>query len=317
MSYPIFDRSQLHLLPLSERIHDMTLEDVQSLDTQLEHCPDGGLPILAERIRTARENDKPVIVMMGAHVIKRGMSRFMIDLMRNGWITHIAMNGACAIHDSELAMIGATTESVARYIVEGQFGLWQETGFINEGAVEAQKREQGFGETLGQMLVERNAPNREISILANAYELGVPITLHVGIGSDIVHEHPNMDGAATGWASYRDFLIFAHTIQNLQGGVVLNIGTAVMGPEVYLKALSMARNVAHQHGEKINLFTSAVFDLMPIKKPHEEAPKTESIYYYRPYKTVLVRTVRDGGESYYIQGDHRATISTLHGLLKD
>ena len=149
------------------------------------------------------------------------------------------------------------------------------------------------------------------------YRLQIPVTLHIGIGSDIVHEHPNMDGAATGWASYRDFLIFTHAMQNLQGGVVLNIGTAVMGPEVYLKALSMVRNVAHQRGETINHFTSAVFDLLPIHEPHQEAPKTDPIYYYRPYKTVLVRTVRDGGESHYIQGDHRATIGTLVNLLKE
>ena len=137
MSYPIFDRSQLHLRPLGERVHDMTLEDVMALDAALESSDQPGLPILADRIRTAREDDKPVIILMGAHVIKRGMSRFIIELMRKGWVTHVAMNGACAIHDSELAMIGATTESVARYIMEGQFGLWHETGIINEGANES------------------------------------------------------------------------------------------------------------------------------------------------------------------------------------
>lgn len=315
MSYPIFDRSQLHLRPLDERVHDMTLDDVLALDATLEHSDQPGLPVLADRIRTARANGKPVIILMGAHVIKRGMSRFIIELMRKGWVTHIAMNGACAIHDSELAMIGATTESVARYIMEGQFGLWQETGIINEGAVNAQQRQQGFGETLGQMLTEMQPPHIDVSILAAGYELQIPVTLHIGIGSDIVHEHPNMDGGATGWASYRDFLIFTHAMQDLEGGVVLNIGTAVMGPEVYLKALSMVRNVAHQKGEKINHFTTAVFDLLPIPEPHKEAPKTDPAYYYRPYKTVLVRTVQDGGESVYIQGDHRATISTLVGLL--
>jgi hypothetical protein len=281
----------------------------------LEHSDQPGLPVLAERIRTACANGKPVIILMGAHVIKRGMSRFIIELMRKGWVTHLAMNGACAIHDSELAMIGATTESVARYIMEGQFGLWNETGIINEGAVKAYERQQGFGETLGQMLVEMRPPHVEVSILAAGYKLRTPVTLHIGIGNDIVHEHPNMDGAATGWASYRDFLILTHAMQNLEGGVVLNIGTAVMGPEVYLKALSMVRNVAHQRGETINHFTTAVFDLLPIQNPHQEAVKTDPAYYYRPYKTVLVRTVQDGGESVYIQGDHRATIGMLVGLL--
>ncbi len=317
MSYPVFDRSQLKLLPLAERVNDMTMDDVMQLDDDLLKWEGKELLTLADRIQKARKADKPVILMMGAHVIKRGMSRFVIEMMRRGLITHIGMNGACAIHDSELAMIGATTESVARYITEGQFGLWRETGFINESAMYAYQHQIGFGEAVGLRLVEKKVPNLEVSIIANAYQMGIPVTLHVGIGSDIVHEHPNMDGAATGWASYHDFLVFTSTMQNLQDGVVMNIGTAVMGPEVYLKALSMVRNVAHQRGEKINHFTSAVFDLISIENPHTVAPKTESIYYYRPYKTILVRTVQDGGESFYIQGDHRSTISTLyHYLLK-
>ncbi|HET60381.1 MAG TPA: hypothetical protein ENN32_08440 [Chloroflexi bacterium] len=315
MAYPIFDRSQLKLLPLAERVHDMTLADVLPLDAEVEDWPGNELDHLAQNMRTARANEKPVIIMMGAHVIKRGMSRFLVDLMRRGWITHIGMNGACAIHDSELALFGATTESVARYISEGQFGLWQETGFINECAVYARENLLGFGEALGKRLFEEKAPHLEISIAANAYQMGIPVTLHVGIGSDIVHEHPNMDGAATGWASYRDFLVFTHAMQSLQGGVVLNIGTAVMGPEVYLKALSMVRNVAHQRGERINDFTTAVFDLIPIADPTKEVDKSDPAYYYRPYKTILVRTVQDGGRSFYIRGDHRSTIGGLYQRL--
>lgn len=315
MAYPVFDRNQLILKPLAARVHDMSLADVLALDDVVEPSTSSDLPILSQRIRQARKAGKPVILMMGAHVIKRGMSRFIIQLMKDGWLTHIGMNGACAIHDSELTMIGATTESVARYITEGQFGLWQETGIINEGATKAQQEGLGFGEALGQLLLERQYPHLEVSILANACQLGIPVTLHVGVGNDIVHEHPNMDGAATGWASYRDFLILARAMQDLQHGVVMNIGTAVMGPEVYLKCLSMVRNVAHQRGEKINEFTSAVFDLLPIAQPHQEAPKTDPAYYFRPYKTVLVRTVQDGGESYYIQGDHRSTVGTLQRML--
>jgi hypothetical protein len=315
MAYPIFDRSQLKLLPLAEREHDMTLADVLPLDAELQDWAGDELDQLAQHMRIARANGKPVIIMMGAHVIKRGMSRFLVDLMRRGWITHIGMNGACAIHDSELALFGATTESVARYIREGQFGLWQETGFINECAVYARENEIGFGEALGKRLFEEKAAHLEISIVANAYQMRIPVTVHVGIGSDIVHEHPNMDGAATGWASYRDFLVFTHAMQSLQGGVVLNIGTAVMGPEVYLKALSMVRNVAHQRGERINDFTTAVFDLIPIADPNKEADKSDPAYYYRPYKTILVRTVQDGGRSFYIQGDHRSTIGSLYRRL--
>jgi hypothetical protein len=152
--------------------------------------------------------------------------------------------------------------------------------------------------------------------LAAACRLGVPVTVHIGIGYDIIHEHPNCNGAALGQTSYHDFLVFTHTITQLQGGVLLNFGTAIMGPEVYLKALSMARNVAHQHGQHINRFTTAVFDLINLGEAdiHTEAPKDDPRYYYRPYKTILVRTVQDGGESYYFRGDHRATLPALYRL---
>jgi len=142
--------------------------------------------------------------------------------------------------------------------------------------------------------------------------LGIPVTVHIGIGYDIIHEHPNADGAALGQASYTDFLIFAEHVRNLESGVLLNFGTAVMGPEVYLKALAMARNVAHQEGKQIAHFTTAVFDLIPLDDDyHRQAPKTDPRYYYRPWKTILVRTVADGGESFYIQGDHRQTLPAL------
>ena len=144
----------------------------------------------------------------------------------------------------------------------------------------------------------------------------MPVTVHIGIGQDIIHEHPNCDGAALGEASYRDFLIFTQTVTQLQGGVMLNFGTAVMGPEVYLKALSMARNVAHQDGRKINQFTTAVFDLIDLGDDlGHEAPKTDARYYYRPFKTILVRTVQDGGESFYVRGPHQATLPALHRLV--
>jgi hypothetical protein len=155
-----------------------------------------------------------------------------------------------------------------------------------------------------------------VSIFAAAYECGVPATVHVGIGYDILHEHPNFDAAAAGSASYRDFLIFTRVVENLEGGAVLCYGTAVMGPEVYLKALAMARNVARQEEREIRRFTSAVFDLLELSGDlHAEAPKHRPEYYYRPYKTVLVRTVKDGGRSFYIRGDHRATLPALHKLL--
>jgi hypothetical protein len=170
----------------------------------------------------------------------------------------------------------------------------------------------GLGENAGRRIAESGYPYKELSVLAAAYRCNVPVTVHVGIGYDILHEHPNCDGAAFGAASYRDFLIFAHTVERLEGGVLLSFGSAIMAPEVYLKALAMARNVAHQEGRAIRDFATAVFDLVPIRGDiHRELPKTDPGYYFRPHKTMLVRTVAEGGASFYFCGDHRATLPAL------
>jgi hypothetical protein len=236
--------------------------------------------------------------------------------MERGCISHIAMNGAGAIHDWELARIGATTESVARYIRSGEFGLWAETGELNEVIREAAENNLGLGENVGRRIAKSDFPYRDLSVYAAAYRLSIPVTVHVGIGYDILHEHPNCDGAAVGAASYRDFLIFANSVEALEGGVVLSFGSAIMAPEVYLKALAMARNVAHQEGREIKHFSTAVFDLVPIRGDiHKELDKTDPGYYFRPHKTILVRTVADGGESFYFCGDHRATFPALRRAL--
>jgi hypothetical protein len=249
---------------------------------------------------------------MGAHVLRAGVSRHLIDLMERGLLSHIAMNGAGPIHDWEFALIGATTESVARYIQTGEFGLWEETGRMNDVIRTAARDGLGLGEALGQAILEGPFPHKDVSVLAAAVRLGVPVTVHVGIGYDILHEHANCDGAALGQTSYRDFLVFAESVTRLEGGVLLNYGSAVMGPEVYLKALAMARNVAHQEGRVIRHFTTAVFDLVPLEgDPRRQAEKSDPRYYYRPWKTILVRTVADGGESFYVQGDHRVTVPQL------
>jgi len=318
MPYETFDRSRLNLLPLEQRVHDLSLDVMLALDDPIPDFENKHLEVLADRIVEARQNGNPVIFMMGAHVIRRGVGEFLIDLMERDLLTGIGGNGAIAIHDLEFAMIGQTTESVARYIQEGQFGLWKETGRVNEAALFASENGYGFGEAIGKKIQENpdRYPHRGNSILAAGYRLDVPVTIHVGIGQDITHEHPNFDPAAVGEASYRDFLILARQIEGLEGGVMLNIGTQVMGPEVYLKALAMARNVAHQEGRVIKYFTTGVFDLVDLgPDPHTEPPKTDAAYYFRPYKTILVRTVADGGESYYVQGDHRATIPNLHRLV--
>jgi len=313
MPYPIFDRSKLRVRPLRERQHDLTLESFLQLDDPLPPFADADLAQIAARIIAARGRGAQVILMMGAHVIRAGVSRFIIDLMEQGLITHVATNGAGAIHDWELALIGATTESVAEYIRDGRFGLWAETGQINEVIARAARSELGLGEALGEAIATGNFPHREISVLAAGYERQVPVTIHVGIGYDIIHEHPNCDGAALGAASYRDFLILAQSVCGLEGGVLLSFGSAVMGPEVYLKALAMARNVAAQEGRAIAHFTTAVFDLHDLgPNYHQERPKSDPLYYFRPQKTILVRTVQDGGESFYVQGPHCLTFPHLY-----
>lgn len=313
MSYPQFDQSRLCLRPLSERIHDIDRSVLLDPKTVTSSFENPAVPVLAERILAARTRGAAVIAFCGAHVLRKGNGPLLIDLMEKGLLTHLALNGAGAIHDFELAMIGATCESVARYVRTGEFGLWQETGRINEAAVLAAKEKLGFGEALGRMIEIEQFPFRRTSVLAAGYRLRVPVTVHVAIGQDIVHEHPNFDPAATGQATFTDFLIFAHSVSNLEGGAYLNVGSAVAGPEVYLKALSMARNVARQEGRSICHFTTAVFDLLTIGEDwSREAPKTDPRYYYRPFKTVLVRTVADGGASFYIQGDHRETIPALY-----
>ena len=310
--YTTFDRDRLKLLPLGERIHDLSLDRWLSLDDPTPHFEHPELSAVAGRLAAARTGGAARILMMGAHLLRAGVNNHIIDLMERGLIDHIAMNGAGAIHDYELARIGATTESVARYIRSGQFGLWKETGELNDWITEAAAESLGLGENIGRRIERSDYPHKKLSVLAAAWRLSVPVTIHVGIGYDILHEHPNCIGAAIGDSSYRDFLIFANTVSRLEGGVLLSFGSAIMGPEVYLKALAMARNVAHQEGRVIRQFTTAVFDLVPIHGDiHRELTKQDPGYYFRPHKTMLVRTVADGGESFYFCGEHRATFPAL------
>ena len=308
--YIPFDRSRLRLKPLAQRVHDLQASHWMKLEDAAPAFAHPDLATLAEHLAQARQRGAARILMLGAHLLRAGVNRHIIDWMERGVLTHIALNGACAIHDFELALIGATTESVARYIRSGEFGLWTETGLLNDWIRDAGG--QGLGEAVGRRIEASDYPYRELSVLAAAYRCSVPATVHVGIGYDIIHEHPNCDGAALGAASYRDFLVFTRSVENLEGGVMLSFGSAIMAPEVYLKALAMARNVAHQEGREIRHFTTAVFDLMPIEGDfHRELPKTRAAYYFRPRKTILIRTVADGGQSYYFCGDHRATFPAL------
>jgi hypothetical protein len=314
--YKLFDRSRLKIQPLSARQNDLTLERWLRLDDPTPEYAHPDLATVAHRLHASKAAGASRALIMGAHVIRAGVNRHIIDLMQRGALDHVAMNGAGAIHDYELARIGATTESVARYVRSGEFGLWRETGELNDWVSEAAELGLGLGENAGRRIATSQYPHRDLSILAAAYQLSIPVTIHVGIGYDILHEHPNCDGAAFGAASYRDFLIFVKTLERLEGGVVLSFGSAIMAPEVYLKALAMVRNVALQEGRSISKFTTAVFDLWPIHGDfRKELPKTDPGYYFRPHKTILVRTVADGGESFYFEGDHRATLPALRRVI--
>jgi hypothetical protein len=312
MPFPTFDRSLLTIKPLSQREHDLDMSVILPLDAPPDFSHPA-IPVLGQRLAAAKKQNRARLLLMGAHVIRAGVSRYLIDLMERGLISLIAMNGAGPIHDWEFALIGATTESVARYIRTGEFGLWQETGRMNDAIRQGARSGVGLGEALGRAILDGPFPHKEISVLAAAARLGVPVTVHVGVGYDILHEHPNCDGAALGQTSYHDFLVFAQEVTRLEGGVALSFGSAVMGPEVYLKALSMARNVAHQDGKEIRHFTTGVFDLIPLDgDTRKQAPKSDPRYYYRPWKTILVRTVADGGESFYVTGDHRQTVPAVY-----
>lgn len=315
--YEVFDRSRLLIKPLGERVNDLEISRWLTLDAETPPFSHEDLPGIAQRLQLAKERGAARILMMGAHVLRAGVNRFLIDWIERGVISHIAFNGAGAIHDYELARIGATTESVARYISSGEFGLWQETGELNEIIAQGAAEGLGFGEVVGRHIEASDYPYKELSVFAAAYRAGLPVTVHAGIGYDILHEHPNCDGASIGASSYRDFLIFARAVENLEGGIMLSFGSAIMAPEVYLKALAMARNVAHQEGRVVRNFATGVFDMVPIGGDiHRELPKSDPGYYFRPHKTILVRTVADGGESFYFCGDHRATVPALWRLTR-
>ncbi len=313
MPFEQFDRSQLELFPLDRRVSDIDISIVMDPSSPPPPFENPKLDALADAVIRANEKDAAVILMYGAHVIRSGCGAYMIKLMEDGHVNHFATNGAGSIHDFEFALKGVTCESVAKYISEGQFGLWNESGLINDILREGVQDGLGAGEAIGRYIWENHLPYREKSVLANAYKNHIPATVHIGIGNDIIHEHPNADGAVLGAASYTDFLIYARTIQNLENGVFLNFGSAVAGPEVYLKCLAMARNVARQRGESIHHITTAVFDLLPIEGEDYSAtpPKSDPRYYFRPWKTILARTTADGGQSFYIQGSHNQTLPAL------
>jgi phosphoheptose isomerase len=262
------------------------------------------------RIVEARLAGRPVIWMFGGHVVKRGLSLLLIDLMERGVITHLASNGAATIHDFELAYQGQTSEDVARSLEDGSFGMAEETGaWINQAIKRGARAGLGLGEALGRMVTEDHRFSfRQNSLLAAAYRLGIPYTVHVAIGTDIVHQHPEVDFAAIGWASGQDFKIFCSSVSALEGGVFCNFGSAVIGPEVFLKAISIVRNLGHE----VKHFTTANFDLIPLEDYRRPIGDDQTDYYYRPRKNIVNRPVAGGGRGFHINGDHNVTIPNLY-----
>lgn len=290
----MLDLSRIKTISIKQRRNKVKLSDLIKPENSKIMIGSNEFDELVDRIINAYKNKKQIILMMGAHVIKTGMSLLIIDLMKKGLIKHIAMNGAGPIHDFELALIGETSEYVEQTIEDGTFGMIEETGrILNEAIKEGAKNNNGMGYAIGKKINDLNLPNKEYSILHNAYKLSIPATVHVAIGTDIIHQHPSCDGAAVGKTSYEDFKIFAESASKLEDGVVLNIGCAVILPEIFLKALTIARNL----GYKVEKITSANFDM---------------INHYRPRENVVKRPTSLGGKGFNIIEKHEKTIPALH-----
>lgn len=252
------------------------------------------LRAISADIVAARKKNKGVIFMAGAHVIKCGLNPVLIELIKKKVITCICLNGAGIIHDFEIAFQGKTSEDVAENLKTGKFGMGKETAdFLNCAAKEGVKKGFGLGYAVANAIATTDLANRDLSLIYNAYKYKVPVCVFVGIGTDIIHQHPSFDAAATATGSLRDFHILVNNIGSLnKGGVVLNFGSAVMLPEVFLKALNLARNL----GSKVKDFTTANFDM---------------IYHYRPAQNVVSRPTNSGGKGYYVIGHHEIMLPLL------
>jgi len=243
----------------------------------------------------AKKNGKKIIIATGAHFIKVGLSPLFKQLLENGIIDHIAMNGACIIHDAEIAMNGETSEDVMESLKDGNFGMSEETGkLINFAISEGFKKGVGLGEAIGEWLNNSDFKYKEYSVICNAYKNNIPVTIHVAIGTDIIHMHPECDGAAIGEMSLLDFKIFCNSIKDLSNGAYFNIGSAVIMPEVFLKAVTLVRNL----GYKLENFITVNMDF---------------IKHYRPSENVVKRPTVESGKGYTLIGHHEIMIPLLFG----
>jgi len=250
-------------------------------------------------LKEAKRKKKSIIFAIGAHVIKVGLNPILIDLMKRGWISALALNGAGIIHDFEIAIAGKTSEDVETQIKQGKFGMVKETGeMLNEAVKNGKMEDIGLGEAVGKMISNYDFPYKKQSLLFLAYQLNIPVTVHVAIGTDIIHFHPTVDGEALGKTSLTDFFLFCSIVEKIEGGgVFLNIGSAVILPEVFLKAVSFLRN----QGKDLDHFSTAVFDF---------------ISHYRPYQNVVKRPLGSKGKGFYFIGHHEIMMPLLAASLK-
>jgi deoxyhypusine synthase len=292
--------------PLASRPSKVSLDDFaksitddSSLKDFLASLPNilavQSLRKLAAQMQRARELQKPIIWGIGGHVIKTGLAPIIIDLMKRGFVNAVAANGSVLVHDAEIAMVGSTSEDVDATLGEGAFGGADETGkLLNRAAQEGAQDQIGLGEAMGRALLGQTPKNASHSLLCAAYDSKVPFTAHVTIGGDIAHFHPEADGAALGATTHTDFRLLAELVRRMNGGgVYLNIGSAVVLPEVFLKCVTLVRNLGHE----LNDITTANFDF---------------IQSYRPLTNVVRRPTADGaGQGYSITGHHELTIPLL------
>ncbi len=307
--FPLLNRKKIKTISINERkslvhVDDFAQPVLPGTDfNSFIHClPNflGAKDLLefANHAKQARRRDKPIMWALGAHTIKVGLSPILIDLMERGWISSISVNGAFMIHDFEIAFCGQTSEDVSANLHDGHYGNTEETGlFLNVALKQGLAQGVGAGEAVGHYLVEAQFPYNHFSVLSNAYKLNIPVTVHPAIGTDFIHFHPNFDGAVTGALAEKDFLLFSSIVSHLsEGGVFLNIGSAVIMPEVFLKAIAFCR------AQKIALhdFYTAVFDF---------------IRHYRANENVAKRPVANGGKGYYFVGHHEIMIPLLAAIM--
>jgi len=292
-TYPIKERD--NLVSLSSFCKPLTpgMKVVDLLGSMPDILASKDLNRVVDAICDARKVGKEVVLSMGGHVIKVGLGPLVADLIDRGIITAVAMNGAAAIHDLEIALIGETSEDVADGLKDGRFGMADETGkAFAKASEDASTSDMGLGEALGRWISKKKAPHMEASVLFRAFRACVPCTVHVALGADIVHMHPSMDGGSTGKATMTDFQGLATVLGDLEGGVFINLGSAVLLPEVFVKALNLARNL----GKKVNMFTTVNMDM---------------IQHYRPGVNVVRRPTDTGGEGYALTGHHEIMVPLL------